>query len=730
VNLDAALKTFLAESRDLLMEMESSLLACERGRIDDDAINGIFRAAHTIKGSSGLFGLEAIVKFTHGVEGTLDAVRNGARELTPELIALLVECRDHMQALIDDVARGGEANAPTLSVAGAVLTARLHGETPPQRVEQTSPPITATADDIGDNFTCTDCWHISVRFGADVLRNGMDPLSFIRYLTTFGTLCGVQSIEDRLPMPDEFDPEACYLGFEIRLKSDADKARIEAAFEFVRDDCKLTILPPRARIAEFVDLLQSTPDSQARLGELLVSIGTLTAPELARALDTQRQLAEHQTPTPLGEILVQQRAVQPAVIEAAVARQKTAPEYKHPEQQSIRVDAHKLEHLIDLIGELIITGAGTHLIAQRARLSELSESASRLSRLVEEVRDCALQLRMVQIGATFSRFQRVVRDVSRELGKDIRLDIAGSDTELDKTLVEQINDPLTHLVRNAVDHGIESADLRVERGKNAQGVVRLNAYHDSGSVVIEVSDDGGGLDRSRILAKAQQRGLTTADAQLSDREVFAFIFEPGFSTADTVTNLSGRGVGMDVVRKNVTALRGAIEVDSVAKQGTTFRIRLPLTLAIVQGFLVGIGPSKFIFPLANVIEVIEGREATSHIDASVRDAKGRCVVELRGHTLPVVDLRRLYELDSQPIERPSIVVLDAGTLRFGVMVDTLLGQYQTVIKPLACLFGGLQGIAGSSILGNGEVALIFDVVALGKRASDPQTHSAALRELT
>lgn len=384
------------------------------------------------------------------------------------------------------------------------------------------------------------------------------------------------------------------------------------------------------------------------------------------------------------------------------------------EARSIRVDADKLDRMIDLVGELIIAVSSTNANAQRSGDAQLLESASILAGLVEEVRESALQLRMVKIGGTFSRFQRVVHDVARELGKDIALVVAGEDTELDKSVVEKIGDPLTHLVRNAMDHGIEPAELRVARGKPARGTVGLNAYHDSGSIVIQITDDGGGLNRDRILSKALERGLVEPGRQLSDRDVFAMIFEPGFSTAEKVTNLSGRGVGMDVVKRNITALRGTVDIDSTAGLGTTISVRLPLTLAIINGFQVGVGKSVFVVPLDVVEECVEFAPdyASDYID-------------LRGSVLPYVRLRELFALGSKQPARESIVVIRQGTQRFGLVVDTLLGEWQTVIKPLSKVFAQVKGISGSSILGSGDVALILDVPSLIQQLHPTQDALAA-----
>jgi two-component system chemotaxis sensor kinase CheA len=430
-----------------------------------------------------------------------------------------------------------------------------------------------------------DHWHISLRFGPDVLRNGMDPLSFIRYLGTMGKVTAIETISDQLPDAEHMDPELCYLGFEMAFQTKVDKAAIEKVFEFVRDDSRLIILPPHSRISEYISLISLQQGEATRLGDMLVRCGTLSPQELDMALDVQVD----EPGKPIGTILVEQGSVQPEVVEAALTKQKQVKEMGAAESKSIRVDADKLDQLINLVGELIIAGASVNMIAHRSRVIELQESTSKLATLVEEVRDSALQLRMVRIGATFSRFQRVVHDVSRDLGKDIALVIDGEDTELDKTVVEKIGDPLMHLVRNSMDHGIESAELRKQRGKPAQGTLKLNAYHDSGAIVITVEDDGGGLKKDKILAKAVERGLVEAGHHLSDSDIYALIFEPGFSTAEKVTNLSGRGVGLDVVKRNITALRGTVGISSEEGVGTRVTVRLPLTLAIIDGFLVGCG---------------------------------------------------------------------------------------------------------------------------------------------
>ncbi len=737
MNLDDALQTFVIESRELLDNMEAALLQIEQAPDDADLINAIFRAAHTIKGSAGLFGLDHLVAFTHAAENVLDQVRAGELPMDDDLIAIFLEVGDHIGTLIDLLAAGSTPGDDEQERSAALISRlkAIHGA-PPEAAAQVVEHATPLTREGGGEGVETDNWHISLRFSRDVLRNGMDPLSFIRYLSTFGEIVSIVTLSEDIPRAAEMDPEACYLGFEINYRSTADKATIEGAFEFVQDDAQVRILPPHSKVSQYLDLILSLPEEDMRVGEILVRCGTLTRHELEQALSAQADARQEGVAgAEIGAVLVARNVVQPAVVEAALQKQKQVKDNKAGDAALIRVNADKLDEHINLIGELIIASAGINLAAQTSGQAELLEAASLLNRLVENIRDSALQLRMVQIGATFNKFQRVVRDVSRDLGKDIRLEISGAETELDKTVIEKIGDPLTHLVRNSMDHGIEAADVRLARGKPAHGTLRLNAYHDSGSIVIEVGDDGGGLPKAKILAKAIERGLVKPEQALSDDEIHALIFEPGFSTADQVNNLSGRGVGMDVVRRNITALRGSIEIQSEEGFGTTIRVRLPLTLAIIDGFLVGVGDSSFVVPLEMVVECVE--LTPEELEA----AQGRDQLNLRGEVLPFIRLCELFDMPEppalepvelaegmpevdeelafllQPVQRENVVVVNYAGCRAGLVVDALQGEYQTVIRPLGAVFNGLQGVAGFTILGSGQVALILDVPGLVSRAS-------------
>lgn len=675
INLDQAQQTFIVEAREQLQAMEESLLQLENDPGDDDAIGAIFRAAHTIKGSAGLFGLEPIVSFTHIVEDVLDRLREGSVEVDPGLIAVLLKSGDHMLELIDVVAnQGSTLQPPALAREMELCQILQEYQAPPTAAEPARAAKTETSDSSEASL-----WNISLRFGQDVFRNGMDPLSFLRYLQTLGEIVDLTTLTEALPAIEAWDAESCYLGFDIAFRSAAGYAAINEVFDFVREDCVIEIVA-----AQDIEALTNTG---------LVATSKAPSDESTAMVAT-------------GELMPDQRKTPRMPAQVAPDRQPVTSENKAKDGAYVRVNADKLDELINLVGELVIASAGASLLARTCQNDPLQEATSSVSGLVEEILDGALRLRMIPIGETFNRFRRVVRDVSQELGKDIDLIISGAETELDKTVVEKIGDPLMHLLRNAMDHGIETAEARLATGKPAKGHLHLNAYHDSGSIVLEIADDGAGLNRDRILEKAHERGLIAQGANLTDQEIYNLIFEPGFSTAQAVTNLSGRGVGMDVVKRNITLLRGTVDLDSQPGKGTVVRIRLPLTLAIINGFLVGIGQSTYVIPLDMVQECIE----LSEDDGIASREQG--YLDLRGEVLPLVYLRDHFHHEGPASRRQNVVVVRYAELKAGLVVDDLLGEFQTVIKPLGKLFGALRGISGSTILGSGAVALILDVPAL------------------
>ncbi|RUO31912.1 chemotaxis protein CheA [Aliidiomarina sedimenti] len=740
MSMDAALITYVEECRELLEQMEGDLLALERGldtsddsttETEDDneiawceLINRIFRSAHTVKGSAGVFGLDHIVEFTHEVETLLDQLREEKITLTSSLIATLLECKDHCLDLIECLADGVEEESNPQRAER--LVNELQTFSPPAEKDNQSFAVSESNNNespaierLGNNGS--GHWHISLRFHAEALREGMDPMSFLRYLQKLGQIVSVVTVSNEMPDNfEKFDPEACYLGFEIGFVSHESKQTIEDVFEFIRDDSQVRIIPPFAELESYLSLISELDQEPRRLGEILVECGSLTPEELEQALAIQSSKPQHA----LGEILINRGNTAPQVVEAAIAKQaqSTAGRSQNEDRAAskdggtLRVEADRVDELINLIGELVISGASTAIHSQDSNNDALTESVSTLNELIEEVRDASMRLRMVEIGATFNRFQRVVRDVANELGKQVTLSITGADTELDKTVVEKIGDPLMHLVRNALDHGIESPAEREAKGKPLNGQLKLNAYHDSGSIVIEIIDDGAGLDAERIRAKAIEKGLIDSTYELNKEDIYKLIFAPGFSTADAVTNLSGRGVGMDVVRNNIVELGGRIDIDSEQGKGTKLTLHLPLTLAIIDGFLVGVEESPFVIPLDSIRECVELQQ-----DDAV-EKNGRQYMNLRNEVLPFVRLRELFGMKTERPIRENVVVVHYGNQKAGIVVDRLHGELQTVIKPLGQLFSQLQGIGGSSIMGNGEVALILDIPTLMQLVKDKQPH--------
>jgi len=762
---DESLQIFTDEAEDLLGVAEQALLNLDN--LDDDAetlegINDLFRTFHTIKGSAGLFGLDIVVEFTHVVESLLGKVREGSLKVDHDMVSLFLLSRDHLENLVAHALSDGQGMSDELKQKDDELITKLNvylgGSSEESPLADTATPIEAAGQSpkVAGGVE-NENWHISLRFGIDALRNGMDPASFIGYLNKMGDLTSVVLLDDAIPSWSEFDPESCYLGFEISLFApNTDKEALEEVFEFVQDDCKISVLPPHSHIDDYIQMIEDLPEEDMRIGDILLACGALTLQEKQNVLNAQDKITDEITAQgegglvpPLGEVAVGEHVVQQEVVDAAVKKQAEQKKTRDSGQQTIRVNALKLEDLVNLVGELVIGSANSELNARRLADDDLNEAMENLLRLVEEVRDTTLSLRMVQIGETFNRYKRVVREVSRDLGKDIELRISGAETELDKTLIEKIADPLMHLVRNAIDHGIESPDKRMAAGKLAKGIVNLDAFHDSGSIVIQIRDDGGGLSKQKILAKAVEKGIVAEDQKLSDQEIYHLIFAAGFSTADAVSNLSGRGVGMDVVRKNIESLRGHVEIESEEGKGSTFSIRLPLTLAIIDGFQVRVGDGQYIVPLDLVDECIELNESLRSKDENAH------YINLRGEILPFMYLRDMFSVSHSPPantqldpngmlgikeynatrdylgdllieegqgatgrnseQRDNIVVVRFGGNKAGFVVDELLGEHQTVIKPLGKVFQNLKGISGATILGSGEVAMIIDIPEMVKR---------------
>lgn len=722
-DLDSAKQGFLVEVDELLSDMEDALLHLETSPDDMEAINAVFRAAHTIKGTSGIFGFDDVVTFTHVAESLLDKIRDSEISINHEIIEVLLKSGDHMSALVNAVISNDNDISKELLEISAELISQLNAfmqQAPTDMiVSDTDEHRTETLEreeQIADN----DNWHISLRFGLDVFRQGMDPISFIKYLQQIGRIVSISVLPEKLPSLKSIDPEACYLGFEISLQSDSNKEEIESVFEFVQEDCEVRIVPPNSAISCYIELIQALPEEDELLGEILIKSQVLTLKELNNCLSEQALDRSTGKGKSIGEILINKGVVDQRIVGAAVEKQTQVRTSKNTESRVVRVNSDKLDELINMVGELVIASATASLLANKSGQADIEEASTSVDNLVDSIRNNALNLRMVPIGETFNRFQRVVRDVSKELGKEIELVISGADTELDKMVVEKMGDPLMHLIRNSLDHGLEIPEQRIASGKKSQGKISLNAYHDSGSIVIEIIDDGKGLNKKQLLAKALEKNLIEEGQVLTDNEINNLIFHPGFSTKDSVSNISGRGVGMDVVKRNIISLRGSIDLESEEGVGTVVRIRLPLTLAIIDGFQVGVRDDSYVVPLDMVIECVEysaEKGESGNIDINNN------YFNLRGEVLPLVKLKDHFKyanLESDQGVRANIVVVHYAGRKAGLVVDELMGEFQTVIKPLGKLFSEIKGIGGSTILGNGEVALILDVQQLIMDASEQE----------
>ncbi|HRX16772.1 MAG TPA: chemotaxis protein CheA [Spirochaetota bacterium] len=732
MNLDSAKKVFFLESRENLQRIEENLLTLLENAHDQEFINALFREVHTIKGSAGMFGYQDVTNFAHVFENLLDGVRNGEVGVSDQLVEVSLASHDYMKNLID-FAENEKAVPDEVVSEGEVLIERLkafQSETEKKEKQKAAPinyesvesrkPQTSTSDT--SSGVENRYWHISLRFGENIFTTGLDPFSFIGYLKNIGTIVNVIPVTQQIPEFKDFNPEICYIGFELDFDADKgiDKGKIMDVFEFLTDDCTVIVLPPHSEVDHYCQMIADLPESAVQIGDILTQSGTLTKAELEEALELQssKSLDDGEKHPLLGEVMLKEKMIPETVMEAALEKQKENRAKEEQRKRSIRIDADKVDQLITLVGELVISGANIKQRIGQTDDTDLSEAVEQMARLVDDVRDSTMYIRMVPIGETFSTFKRTVHDLSRDMGKQVELVINGGDTELDKTLVEKIQDPLMHIVRNAVDHGIESPEERLAMGKKEKAVIRLNAFHESGSIVIEVSDDGKGLSRDKIYAKAVVNGLVTSGQNVDDRTLWNMIMLPGFSTAEKVTDISGRGVGMDVVKKNIDSLRGVVDIESTEKQGTTIRIHLPLTLAIIDGFLVTVANQKYVFPLDMVLECTD-------VEFNQDDKEGGNFFTLRGEVLPYLSLGELFYGDNfknidktngnrvfSHDDKNKIVIVEYARKRAGFVVDHLLGELQTVIKPLGKLFYNMHWISGATILGNGEVALIIDVPRL------------------
>ncbi len=689
-------QAFREEAHELLTELESSLLELEETPDDAELIGRVFRAMHTIKGSGAMFGFCEVAAFTHEVETVFDLVRNGRIKVTKELISHTLAARDQIKALMEAADSGEGVD----TAEGARIIAALKGLTPgdPSGDEKgVLAPSAVTEAVAAPQASVT--YRLRFRPARGIFLNGTNPVALINELRGLGH-CKVVAQRDKLPALAELEAESCYIYWDIILTTNVGVNAIKDVFIFVEDDCELSI--------EMIDdggLLESEANYK-KLGDILVERGDLSPTDMQMVLAEQKRF---------GALLVEKGLVQNDKLHSALLEQQHVKELRqerHSQEQvaSIRVPAQRLDTLINQVGELVTVQARLSQMAVTRLDAEITHVAEEVERLVSELRDNALSMRMLPIGTTFSKFRRLVHDLSRELGKDVEMTTAGAETELDKNVIEKLNDPLVHLIRNCMDHGIESPEGRAAAGKPAKGTVHLAAVHSGDCVLITITDDGKGLDRDAIRAKGVERGLIAAGTELADREIFNLIFAPGFSTAKQVTSVSGRGVGMDVVKQAIDSLRGSIDIDSRTGQGTAITVRIPLTLAIIESLLVRIGDDNFVMPLALVDECVE---LTS---GDLEKAHGRNLANVRGSLVPYVPLREKFKVSGErpPIEQ--IVITRINDSRVGFVVDDVIGEHQTVIKSLGRAYRNVQGLSGATILGSGSVALILDIPQLAAAA--------------
>ena len=693
---------FFEESQEHLTTIEEGLLQLEQRPGDIDLLNRIFRGAHSIKGNSGMFGFTAVSQFTHKMESVLDQLRSSQMVVTVEVTDLLLQSLDCLKTLIDCAKTGDAPNDEQVGSLGAKLEA-CQGASAAPKQSSGATIVRPTQPQGTHHFTIT--W-VPPRY---LFQRGLDPVQFIKELGELGSVTSVILNASRLPALTELDPEQCYLGWTIQMDTVKELKAIEAVFDFVRDDSTLTIIDTP------VD--ESSPvhasDGAKPLGEILVETGVVSQTQLNQALSQQKRV---------GEILVEQKMATPEQISEALKKQSesTAPT-KKTETPSIRVDTVKIDRLINLVGELVITQSMLSDLGSRFEMNQLPvllERVAQLERNTREIQERVMGIRMVPIGNAFSRFPRLVRDLSGKAGKKIQLILSGEETELDKTVIESIGDPLTHLVRNSADHGLEPPDERVKAGKSEQGTIRLNAFHEGGNICITVEDDGRGLNRDKILAKGIKQGLIAESDKLSDEQIWMLIFKPGFSTAEKVTDVSGRGVGMDVVKRNIEGLGGTVSIKTVAGKGTTFTLKLPLTLAIIEGMTVRVGKDTYIVPLLSILESIQPKREM--IKTLV--GKGE-LVNVRCTYLPLMRLYDVFRLEPELSDptKAILLILETEGERVAVMVDEILGQQQVVIKSMEQNFRKVEGVAGATILGDGTVGFILDVRGLLEiaRREDP-----------
>ncbi len=716
------LDTFREEARELLEQLEQHLMQLEEDPTDHDSIDGAFRALHTIKGSGNMFDLNALVGFTHIVEAVFVRVRDGKLPVTRELIDLSLQARDHISHLLTEaesdaidtetsersrlLSTAFEAylDEETLSSSGAASGTTGGGDASTAAAKGPGPLSEKQSSDFGANAEhhaegeCT--YRIEFTPAADSFLTGANPLLIINELAELGTILKIGYCE-AIPDLKEIEPEYCYLRWIVLLTTDQGENAVHDVFIFVEGTAEIKI--------DVIDEADPLMDESRykRLGEILVERGEIDPQDLQSAVSSKNYL---------GEVLVKKGFVSEEQVNSALKEQNFVREVRESRRTvetstTIKVKVDKLDELVNLVGEFVTMHAGIAMVAERKNDQDFRAAAEQMEGLIRQVRDLSIELHMVPIEILFSGYRRLVRDLSEDLSKQVQLKLEGTETELDKNVIDSLKDPLLHIIRNSIDHGIETPEQRTKKGKDPTGTLRLSAYYSGANVVIQVVDDGAGMDVERIRQKGIERGVIDASDRYSEQDILQLIFAPGFSTNDQATNVSGRGVGMDVVRRNIESIGGSIRIETEKDIGTTLSIRIPLTLAIVDGLLSQIGDSLYLINLSYIVECLDLQD--------VRTAgNSGDMIDFRGEIVPFLDLRTYFGVNGASGVHPQVVVVAIEEKKIGLVVDDLLDKYQSVIKTLGKVYEQVEGISGAIILGDGKPALMLDIDRLVKVTRD------------
>ena len=692
---DEFISIFLSEANEIVEGLENDLVLLEDNKSDEDLLNKIFRSAHTLKSSAGTVGFTTMSELNHVAENLLEKVRSGKLDVTPKMITVLLEFLDTVKLMLQNIIDGkGEAEGvDNIESLKAKIKAIADGnediETAAVQPKKETPKVEESKESAKEEAKTeeteksggSNAFHIDMGFKATIFDNGIDPLMFLNDLKAIGTIKNLKIDYSNVPAISALeDPYTCYTQFALDLETNSTIEQVQNIFLFVIDDNDINISEAKESVQEVKDTPQPQAVEETKKEET-------PAPQETKQAEAKTEQPKPQTPAP-----------------KSASTKVQAP-------STVRVDTRKLDSLMNLIGELVIAQSRIMQLTQSLDIDNgLKEAVSSMDRTSRQIQEEVMNIRMMPVGPIFNQFHRYVRDLNLELNKEVKLVLKGETTEIDKNMLEQLSDPLKHIIRNSMDHGIEKTkEARIERGKPEFGTITMSAAHQEGHVVIEVSDDGNGLNKEKIYNKAIEKGLLSKDGKYTDAEIYRTIFSPGLSTAEKITDISGRGVGMDVVRANVEKMKGKIEIKSEEGKGSTFIIKLPLTLAIIEGITFALGEQIYIMPLISIIEQMKVKNE----QIKPFEGKGE-MIKIRDEYLPLIRLHKVFDIDTQvdDIDKGIVVVVEAGYRRCAIFVDELLDQQQVVIKSLDSAFSKHSGISGGTILGDGRIALIIDIQGL------------------